>query len=58
MSCTYTHTGLTVVLAAEAFVQGELGWVVGHGELVQQSLDHLLYRVGATDVQSVYSTAR
>lgn len=46
-----------MVLAAESFVQGELGWVVGHGELVQQSFNHLLYRVGAADVQSVYRAA-
>lgn len=47
-----------MVLSAEAFVQGELGWVVSYCELLQQSLDHLLYRVGAADVQRVYRASR
>lgn len=45
---------LTLIFSAEAFEQGELGGVVGHGELFQHGFDHLSHRVGAADVQGVY----
>lgn len=47
-----------MVFPTEAFEQGELCGVVGHGEFLQEGFDHLSHRVGAADVQSVYGALR
>lgn len=42
---------VTLTLSLGAFKQGKLGWVVYHGELVEQCLDHFSYPCLGADMQ-------